>query len=87
MSQIEVLHHNEPEGWWAEVPKHPSLFAVGRSFAETKERINEALPGVVGEEGFTVLHILQHVEEPSSPTGRPATTGLRAAKGEVALTP
>lgn len=88
--QIEVMHHDEPEGWWAEVPKHPSLFAVGQSFAETKERINDALPSVVGDDGFTVLHIIQRVEtsEPSSPTGsiKPAATGLRATKGEVART-
>jgi hypothetical protein len=59
MQQIEVLHHRDPERWWAEAPWIPSLFAAGRTYAETRERISAAISRLPGDGRPTVVHIIQ----------------------------
>jgi predicted RNase H-like HicB family nuclease len=46
--QIKIVVHQEPEGFWAEVPSIPGCVSQGDSIEELLVNIQEAIEGCLG---------------------------------------
>jgi predicted RNase H-like HicB family nuclease len=50
METVRVIHHHEPDGWWAESPDVQGWYAAGQSYAELVGLAEEGVPFALGYE-------------------------------------
>ena len=48
METVRVIHHHEPDGWWAESPDVQGWYAAAGSYAELVELAEEGVPFALG---------------------------------------
>lgn len=56
MDPIRVIHHHEPEGWWAESPDIEGWTAAGGSYAAVRRLAEEGARFVLEREDVAVEH-------------------------------
>lgn len=44
MRTVQVIYHQEPEGWWAESPDVEGFGASGETLEELRDLVREGLP-------------------------------------------
>ncbi|GMU51045.1 MAG: hypothetical protein AMXMBFR33_01910 [Candidatus Xenobia bacterium] len=53
LAEIQLVYHEEPDGWWAESPDVPGLFIAGKDVYEVNGLLLETLSSAYAE-GYTV---------------------------------
>jgi predicted RNase H-like HicB family nuclease len=48
METVRVIHHYEPDGWWAESPDVQGWYAAADSYPELVELVEEGVPFALG---------------------------------------
>ena len=52
METVRVIHHHEPDGWWAESPDVAGWYAAGGSYAEVVRLAEEGVPFALGRKAL-----------------------------------
>jgi len=57
METVRVIHHHEPDGWWAESPDVQGWYAAGQSYVELVTLAEEGVPFALGYEVVLEHHV------------------------------
>jgi predicted RNase H-like HicB family nuclease len=69
MQMIRVIHHQEPQGWWAESPDIPEWSAAGESFVEVRRLAEEGVRFALGDRDLFVEHFVPETPAPQAARG------------------
>ena len=58
MDVVRVIHHQEPEGWWAESPDVPRWYAAGSTYAEVRQLAVEGVAFALERTDVAVDHFV-----------------------------
>jgi predicted RNase H-like HicB family nuclease len=58
MKSIRVIHHHEPDGWWAESPDVVGWSAAGESYEEVHQLAEEGVRFALEREDVEVEHVV-----------------------------
>lgn len=62
MVEIKVIHHYEPEGWWAESPDVDGWYAAGSTYKQVRQLAEEGVRFALEREDAKIQHFVPEDE-------------------------